>query len=662
MPSSVCDLSRPRHPPGTTAPPLAAVLGPWQVSLRTGRVATLKPAKVATDVLGRARAHHRAGRVKEAEELLRRILVAEPAHAQALFELGGLLFAAGRFAEASQYLERLVAIRPDEPVYLTNLGEAYRRQDDLTQARRALARALAVDPDLPEAQHNLGITLTSAGSPAEGVVHLERAVELAPGNPSFLLSLAWAELQLHRTGAALAHCRRAVELAPDLAMAHRQLAQALTEHGDRRRAIASYRRALALDPTDHHAHSNLILVALTDPSFGAAEVAAEARAWAQQHAAPLAKHRRRHGNDRNPDRPLRVGYVSPDFRAHPAQQFLQPLLRHHDPAAFEVYLYASVERPDEVTAECRALAGEHYRDIRRLDDTGAAEQIRRDRIDILVDLALHGAGNRLRLFAAKPAPVQLTWLGYAGTTGLESIDYRITDPSVDPPGGALSVYAEQSLYLPETSWCYAPLASDLPVGPLPALAGKHLTFGCQGSYRKVHAGALALWARVLGQVPAARLFLYAELEARAGMLRTLEAAGVAAERVDFGGRVSRREYLERYHRIDVAFDTFPFAGATTSLDAAWMGVPVLTLAGPAAHQRAGVCIATNLGLPELVATSEDDFVAKAVALAGNLADLSRLRADLRSRLEASPLGDAPRFARHLEAAFRTAWRRYCAMP
>ena len=256
-----------------------------------------------------------------------------------------------------------------------------------------------------------------------------------------------------------------------------------------------------------------------------------------------------------------------------------PLLEQHDASAYEIYLYSSVERPDAVTEQYRALAGNRFREIRRLDDVRAAELVRRDRIDILVNLALHGAGNRLRLFACKPAPVQMTWLGYAGTTGLDSIDYRITDPYFDPPGTDLGVYSETSIHLPESFWSYDALEADLPVGALPARAAGFVTFGCLNSYRKVHPGLLALWARVLLEVPGARLMLFAEEHARKAVRQTLEAAGVQAERVEFVGRVSRREYLERYQRIDIALDTFPFAGGTTSLDAVWMGVPVVTLSG-----------------------------------------------------------------------------------
>jgi protein O-GlcNAc transferase len=231
----------------------------------------------------------------------------------------------------------------------------------------------------------------------------------------------------------------------------------------------------------------------------------------------------------------------------------------------------------------------------------AAELVRSDQIDILIDLALHSAGGRLKIFACRPAPVQISWLGYAGTTGLDTIDYRITDPILDPPGADPSVYSERCLHLPETMWCYASLNVELEVGALPALAAGRVTFGCQNSYRKLHAGVFALWSRVLREVDGAGLFLYAEQDAQEGLRQAFAREGIVTDRIEFGGRLSRHEYLRRYQHIDIGLDTFPYSGGTTTLDAAWMGVPTVTLCGDLALQRGGTSIAMNLGLPELVA-------------------------------------------------------------
>ncbi|HEY3493257.1 MAG TPA: tetratricopeptide repeat protein [Polyangiaceae bacterium] len=621
----------------------------------------MKVRRTSQDLFERALALHRAGRASEAEPLYRQVISRNREHHRALFGLSVILFEALRFDEAARYLERAVDLEPTQLKYVTNLGEIYRRQGKRELAARTFEKILVTAPDFAEARQNLAVTLIGAGAHAEALPHLERVAELRPDQPMPHVIQAFVLGRLRRPAESAARARRAIELAPDLAAAHRHLGTALEELGDKSGAVASFRRAVELDPADHDAHSTLIVSMLTDPSFDQQALFHEARAWARRHAEPLRSRIRPHTNDPDPERPLRVGYVSPDFRAHAVQQFLVPLLERHDASDCELYLYSSVERPDAETEWYRAFAGERFRDIATLSDTDAAELVRKDRIDVLVDLAVHGAGHRLRVFACKPAPVQFTWLGYAGTTGLDTIDYRITDRYFDPPGTDLGVYSEESIYLPETFWCYDALESDLPLGPLPARKNGTLTFGCLNAPRKLHPNALSLWARVLGELPDSRLFLYVEEPARAATLRTLAEGGVGAERVEFGGRVSRREYLERHQRLDIALDPFPFAGGTTSLDAFWMGVPVVTLSSATTTlQRAGACIALNLGLPELVAHTPDEFFGRAVALARDLERLAALRAELRARLEASPFGDASRFARNLEAAYRTGWRRYCA--
>lgn len=619
----------------------------------------MKASKTSKGLLERALAFHRAGRKKEAEGLYAQAISRDARNHEALFGLSVLSFDAGRYQEWIQYLERAVDVCPTHPKYLNNLGEAYRRQGKLELAIATFTRLLADQPDFAEARQNYAMTLISAGAIAEALPELERAADLCPSNPILFVSRARVLLELHRPVEAIASARHAIQLAPSLASGHRHLGYALEANGSKGGAIASYRRAVELDPSDHVAHSSLIVAMLTSPKHDAWTLCAETRAWERLHAEPLRKHVRPHSNDKDPERRLRIGYVSPDFRAHAIQQFMVPLLQHHDESAVEIFLYSSVGRPDAETEWYRAFVGDRFRDIRIMDDVQAADLVRRDRIDILVDLALHGPGGRLRLFACKPAPVQITWLGYAGTTGLDTIDYRITDPFVDPPGTDTRVYSETCLYVPETSWCYSSLDSSREVSPLPALAAGHITFGCQNNHRKWHPGLLALWARVLHEVAGARIFLYAEEHAHGGLQKAFAESGIRTDRIELGGRVSRPEYFERYHRIDIGLDTFPYNGGTTTLDAAWMGVPVVTLTGGTAVQRVGTCIAMNLGLPELVATSTDDYVEKAIALARDLERLSGLRGQLRDRLGRSPLGDPHRFARHLEAAYRDAWHRYC---
>ena len=369
-----------------------------------------------------------------------------------------------------------------------------------------------------------------------------------------------------------------------------------------------------------------------------------------------------HPQDRSPERRLRVGYVSPDFRNHCQSLFTIPLLAHHDHAAFEIFCYASVVRPDDHT---RRLAGyaDVWREVCPLCDAALCELIRADRIDLLVDLTMHMAHGRPLAFARKPAPIQVAWLAYPGTTGLDAIGYRLTDPYLDPPEpGVDEQYTEKSLRLPATFWCYAPLENPPPaVNPLPALANGYVTFGCLNNFCKVNQGVLKLWAQVLVSVADSRLMLLAdEGSLRERTLNLLESLGVSRQRVSFFGKRPRPEYLKLYQLIDIGLDTLPYNGHTTSLDSYFMRVPVVTLVGRTVVGRAGFSQLTNLGLPELIARTPEEYLRIARNLATDPGRLAGIRATLRSRMQASPLMDGAAFARGIEAAYRQMWRKWCA--
>ncbi len=346
--------------------------------------------------------------------------------------------------------------------------------------------------------------------------------------------------------------------------------------------------------------------------------------------------------------------MAPDFRDHCQSFFTLPLLAHHDREQIEVVCYADVAAPDAVTGRIRQHA-DLWRDTVGLTDAALADQIRADRVDVLVDLTVHMARHRLLAFARRPAPVQVTWLGYPGTTGVAAIDYRLSDPHLDPPGDDRdALYAERTVRLPDTFWCYDPLTGGPPVGPLPAAANGFVTFGCLNNFCKVTGPTLALWAAVLARVPGSRLLLLAPPgSARRRAVDALHAAaGIDAGRVEFVGRQSRSAYLDTYRRIDVGLDTVPYNGHTTSLDAYWMGVPVVTLVGQSAIARGGWSQLSNLGRRDWAAHDAGRFVEIAAALAGDLDALAAHRASLRPRLLASPLTDAVRFARGVESAYR----------
>jgi predicted O-linked N-acetylglucosamine transferase (SPINDLY family) len=504
----------------------------------------------------------------------------------------------------------------------------------------ARARPLAIEGRLDEAARLLVL-----------------ATELEPELAAAHANLGLVRASLGRTSEAAASYRRALEIDPGAAELHQSLANTLLRGGRLDEAVASFRQAADARPDHAPYRSDVVFHAHFHPGCDAKALLEEARSWDRAHAAPLAHAQvATPSRDRAPGDRLRVGYVSPNFRMHCQAFFLFPLLSHHDRGRVEVFCYSDVPRPDDWTRQLLGLA-EHARGIASVPDDVVARQIRADGIDVLVDLTMHMDRGRLLLFARRPAPVQVCWLAYPGTTGLAAMDFRLTDPHLDPPGSDTTVYSEESIRLPDTFWCYDPLARDDGVGPLPAARHGFVRFGCLNNFAKVSDESVALWARVLGRVPGSRMTVMAPAgEARERALGLFGAHGVAPERIDFVDYRPRPEYLATYRSIDVCLDTVPYGGHTTSLDAWWMGVPVVTLVGSTVVGRAGLSQAHNLGLTELVARSPDEFVEIAVRLAGDLGRLADLRGGLRARMEQSPLMDARRFARAIEDAYLEMWK------
>ncbi len=638
--------------------------------------------------------HHQAGRLTQAESLYRQVLAQQPENADALHLLGVIARQVGRNDIAVDLIGQAIALEPNFPEACSSLGNALRDIGRLDEAIAAYRQAIALKPRYPEAHSNLGMTLKARGSLADAITAFRQAIAVRPNLPEAHNNLGNALREIGQLGEAIAAFRQALVLKPDLAEAHSNLGNALRDVGQLDEAIAAYRQAIALKPDSPEAHcnlgtalhdsgqldeatvayrqaiglkpdlpqahSNLLYAIHFHPGFDAQAIAEEHRRWNRRYAEPLRKSIRPHANDRNPDRRLRIGYVSPDFREHPVGRFLLPLLTHHDRNRVEVFAYAQVAVPDAMTERLRSCTA-GWRNIVGVSDSQAADLIRQDQIDILVDLTMHMAHNRLLVFARKPAPVQVTYLAYCASTGLETIDYRLSDPYLDPPGSEESFYSEKTIRLPRTYWCYQPGIATPDINLLPAHEHGHVTFGCLNNFCKVNELTLAAWARILGAVPSSRLLLHAPDGSHRQRVRgRLRQDGIEPDRVRFVGRVSLPDYFRLHHGIDIALDTFPYAGGTTTCDALWMGVPVASVAGKTAVGRAGMSILSNVGLPELVADSEEGYVRIAHNLANDLPRLSKLRSTLRRRMERSPLMDAPRHARDIEAAYGEMWRRWCA--
>jgi predicted O-linked N-acetylglucosamine transferase (SPINDLY family) len=453
-------------------------------------------------------------------------------------------------------------------------------------------------------------------------------------------------------------CTKAIALSPNLSFAYQALGAALRDVARLDESLAAFDRAVELDPRDSLALSGRIFTRQFHSGCDSAMLQ-DQRLWDQRHAQTLKMQIAAHSNAPTIDRPLRVGYVSPDFTNHVLAFLMLPLFSNHDQTQFHLYFYSDVANPTPVTQRLKACGGE-WRSIVGRSDEQVAGMIRADQIDILVDLTMHMRDNRLLVFARKPAPVQVTWLAYPGSTGLTAIDYRLTDPYLDPPSQSDPLYSETTVCLPDTFWCYDPMIEEPAPNQLPAAANGFITFGCLNNFCKLNSTTLKLWGRLLGAVPQSRLLLLSPAGAsRKWVERVLGECSIPADRIEHVSRRSRPQYLQYFHRIDISLDTLPYNGHTTSLDSLWMGVPVITMAGSTVVGRAGVSELTNLGLAEFIASDADEYVKLASRLASDIERLKRLRSSLREKMKRSPLMDGQRFARNFEAAYRQMWRRWC---
>jgi protein O-GlcNAc transferase len=615
---------------------------------------------VAHSNLGEA--YRTMGRLDESIAACRRALQIKSDFPEAHYNLGNALRERGQLNEAVKAYHRALEFRVGYPKARVNLGIAFRQLGRLDEAVAAFRHALELDPDIPEAYNSLGHALRDLGQFADAIAAIRRALQLKPGYQEAHINLGAALAESGQLDEAVAACRRALELKPDDTATLNNLGNALKDRGELDEAIAAYRRALQRNPQEAGTHSNLVYALHFHPGYDRKRITEEHQRWNLQFSEPLKQFGQAHANDRNRERRLRIGYVSPDFREHPVGRYALPWFERHDQERFETFCYSGVFRPDWITARFRALAGQ-WRNTVGVSDSGLAEMIREDRVDILVDLTQHMAGNRLPVFARKPAPVQVSFAGYPESTGLKAIEYRISDRFLDAVSTDEAIDGEERVCKIDSFYYYDPCGIEVEVNPLPALENGIVTFGCLNNFSKANEQVLRLWARVLGKANGSRLVISSRAGShRQRTLEALEKAGVAASRVEFVNICPRREYLELYHHIDVALDTFPYNGGMTTCDALWMGAPVPTFAGKMPISRAGLSLLSNVGLHELVAQSEEDYVRITVELAGNLPRLANLRATLRRRMQASPLMDAPRFARNVEAAYRSMWERWCAAP
>ncbi len=612
---------------------------------------------VAWNNLGNVR--HDQGQLDEAVACYRRAVAVAPDFADAWLNLGRTLREQECREEALQCWLNALALKPDLAEACLSLGSLLKDMARIDEAVGYLRRALVLRPDYPEAWNNLGVALKENGYFDEAIACYRRAIVSRQDFAEAHSNLGTLLHERNFFDEALFSLEQALRLAPDLAQAHNNLGNLLKDTGDLRGALAAYRRALELEPNYGDAHSNLLLAAQHAEFISEAELFAEHRRFGSHFPVP----QRDWPNSRDPERRLRIGYVSPDFRRHSVAFFVEPLFAHHDKAHFEIHVYYNHLQHDKVTERLAAFA-DHWTVCKGVSDDQLAERIRADGIDILIDLSGHTAGNRLPVFARKPASLQAGWLGYNGTTGLEAMDYRLVDAYTDPEGLSEGYNSERLYRLPGCFVTYRPPEGCPDVVAPPCLRNGYVTFGSFNNFAKLTPETMEVWAALLKHVPNSRLLLKAAVfespQQQVRVTAVFADLGVESARLTLVGRdPDDFGHFARYGEIDIGLDPFPYNGVTTTCEALWMGVPVVNLAGRRSGGRIGITLLENAGMPELIAATTASYLELAASLAGNPDRLVELRAAMRGRLMNSPLMDAPRFTRDLEAAYRQMWREYC---
>jgi predicted O-linked N-acetylglucosamine transferase (SPINDLY family) len=529
----------------------------------------------------------------------------------------------------------------------------------LNEAIACFEQALLRQPGFVDALLGLGTALKEQGKSAEASVCFREVLALQPDCADAHYNLGNELQEQGQINAAIAHYHQALRLKPFVAGFHTNLGNALKSQGKLDEAIASYRLALSFEPDSANLHSNVLLALQNLSTCTPAELFSEHLRYAERFEAPLKPGWQPHANSREPGRRLKVGYVSGDFRQHAVSYFLEPILVSHDKSRFELYGYCNSTVHDRYTARIAADM-DHWLVCNTMRDDQLAERIRADGIDILVDLSGHTAANRLLVFARKPAPVQVNYIGYPGSTGLSGMDYRVSDPWQDPVGLTERYHSETLVRIPG-GMAFTPEPDAPEVNALPALTSGELVLACLNNLSKVNPVVIALWARILHALPQARLMLgnVTDSGIRERLIGLFAQAGVGAQRLILQPKVPMVEYLALHHQIDLALDPFPFNGGTTTMHSLWMGVPVITLAGDHAVSRLCAAHLSRVGLDEFITHSEDEYLQCAVKFANDLPALNAVRQSLRARLD-SPECQSATITRQLEAAYRDMWQKWCS--
>jgi protein O-GlcNAc transferase len=552
----------------------------------------------------------------------------DPRYGSAHTNLARVFLLQKEFSKAASHYSAAIAATPNFADGYVGLGCALEELQRPAEAIQSYLSALKIRPDYPGASHNLGMLLSKSGLLDEAELHLHNALRAEPNSASTQLWLGKTLMDMGILSEGMEHLRKAVNALADDALANGMLLF----------------------------YSNYL------PEVTSEELFFEHRRYGERFCDHLAPDRPSFVVNASPDRPLRVGYVSGDFRNHPVSRFVEPVLAAHDKAQFEIHCFHNYEGSDDSNTNRLRLHADGWHPIAGLSDDDVADLIRRLRIDILVDLSGHTDRNRLLVFARKPAPVQATWLGYLGTTGMQAMDYRICDVFTDPPGLTECFHTEKLARLPQSQWCHLPYDTVLtPTGPLPMQRNGFPIFGSFNNISKINDRVAELWSRALREIPGARLRMAAipSTRARQHMIAKFIQFGVDQDRIEFMPRAGYQQYLASIRDVDVVLDPFPYNGGTTTLDALAMGVPVVVLAGDRSIARGGVSFLSTVSLPSLIAESPDEYVAILRRLVSGTDELLEIRKGLHTKVRRSVFQDGLRFTRQLEDLYRDMWRTWC---
>ncbi len=598
-----------------------------------------------------------AGQHAAAEEAARKLVAERPTDLRLRSEYARLLEKYDKIDLAVAEWEQIAAGAPDDFSVQFHFAFALENAGKLDQSEQHYREALRIRPDFGEALVNLAGLHLRTNRTDEGVLLLERANAVMPNHPSVLATLGSVRNNQGRLAEGMAHLAAARKVAPRDRNVLRNLAHAHLIRGQVTEAIKLYEEILQIDPKLLEVNSDLLMARLYLEADGSEELANHRQY--QQRIAGQIRCRPEPPRARSAGERIRIGYVSPDFREHPVGHFVEPLLAHRDRTRFEVHCFSSTSTCDALTKRIMAsVDGFHVIESMTLYPLDAL--IRQKQIDILIDLAGHTGNNRLMAFQCKPAPVQMTYLGYPNTTGMDAIDFRITDAIADPPGYSDTIHSEKLIRLPQSFGLFSPPQEAPEVAPSPVRANGFVTFSTVGRVEKWTDAMLASWGKILGAVPGSKFRIigvgYDDPAFASDMFVRLARAGIERSRVELVGRKPFVEYLGEVSRADLLLDTFPFNGHTTTLQALFMGVPTVTLSGRVHRSRMGASVMHAIGLDDLVASTPADFESIAIGLAKNQTRLADLRRTLRDRLLHSSLCDAAAFARAFEGLLLDAWQ------